>query len=190
MPVRLSPTVGCAVIFVANLFFAGILGANEVAQVAPFRACAEVENDIARLDCFDRAVADLSGDGEATEPASAQNAELAGPETPDDSDSNRVEVASNVTPKAKKYPPTRPETVQEADENMIKSCQFLGTVTGKSGWGGLAAGAASKGTMRSAKKKAAKLGATHVVFGQFNNGSGPALQMSNRQARAYRCPSD
>ena len=68
---------------------------------------------------------------------------------------------------------------------MVEGCEYLGLVVGKSGWGGLAAGAASKGTMRSAKKKAAKMGATHIVFGNFDNASG--MKASTRQARAYRC---
>ena len=76
--------------------------------------------------------------------------------------------------------------IKDADEAMIDGCEYLGIVVGKSGWGGLAAGAANKGTMRSAKKKAAKMGATHIVFGNFDNASG--MKVSTRQARAYRCP--
>lgn len=49
-----------------------------------------------------------------------------------------------------------PPVVKEADEQMIVGCEFLGSVVGKSGWGGLAAEAARNGAMRSAKKRAAQ----------------------------------
>ncbi|MEO1087236.1 MAG: DUF4156 domain-containing protein, partial [Acidobacteriota bacterium] len=81
--------------------------------------------------------------------------------------------------------PTSAKDIVEADENMVKDCQFLGTVVGKSGWGGLASGAASRGSMKSAKKKAAKLGATHIILGDFKNSSGMAA--STTQTRAYAC---
>ena len=148
-------------------------GALAEDDLSAFLDCVEIENDIARLECFDAAVAALDLDAEPV----ADPVEV----------STEEESAEPQKAQAKptKRRPTRPDQIREADENMVESCEFLGSVFGKSGWGGLAAGSASKGTKRSAMKKAAKLGATHIVFGAFNNASG--LQVSNREARAYYC---
>lgn len=128
--------------------------------------CAGEENDIARLQCFDGVAA-------ALEPEAAEVAAEAAPPKP-----------------APKLPrrPTSAKTIVEADERMVENCEFLGTVVGKSGWGGLASGAASRGSMKSAKKKAARLGATHIVVGHFENSAG--LKSSTTQTRAYACDED
>ena len=83
--------------------------------------------------------------------------------------------------------PSAPDAIREADEQMVQGCEFLGTVVGKSGWGGLAAGTARKGAMRSAKKRAAELGATHLVVQGFDVGSGVTMEASTIEGRAYRC---
>lgn len=135
-----------------------------------FRKCKVQENDIARLQCFDDAAASLDSEEQEASETSAVGDETA---------------KLSAEPR---QPPRRldPSQIKDADEAMVEDCEYLGIVVGKSGWGGLAAGAASKGTMRSAKKKAAKMGATHIVFGNFDNASG--MKASTRQARAYRCP--
>lgn len=73
---------------------------------------------------------------------------------------------------------------------MVEDCEFLGTVVGKSEWGGLAPETARKGATRSAMKRAAALGGTHVVFDDFKVGSGVTMQATTLQGRAYRCEVD
>ena len=147
------------------------LTAPTTADLTTIRDCANLENDIARLQCFDEAVAALP----AELPTEAQSA-------PEPEKKAKAEKPKNLKP-------TKPDDIQEADERMIEECHFLGTVLGKSGWGGVASGMGAKGTLKSAKKKAAKLGATHIVLGEFNNGSGVTMQATNRTARAYYCDS-
>ncbi len=144
-------------------------------DLSAFLDCGEIDNDIARLECFDAAVAAIDQDAEPVADPLEVSAE----------EKNAEPQKAQAKPTKRR--PTRPDQIREADDNMVESCEFLGSVFGKSGWGGLAAGSASKGTKRSAMKKAAKLGATHIVLGAFNNGSGPTLQVSNREARAYYC---
>jgi len=75
--------------------------------------------------------------------------------------------------------------VQEGDPAVVnRDCKLLGTVSGRSVFGGSEAGR-MEGAMQDARAKAAALGATHVVFltldnsGMFNTGQATA--------RAYRC---
>ncbi len=139
-------------------------------DLAAFLKCTDLENDIERLQCFDIAAAGATA-AEQEPPGSVE----AGPEE------------ASPPPEVQQVPSSRldPSQIKDADEAMVEGCEYLGIVVGKSGWGGLAAGAASKGTIRSAKKRAAKIGATHIVFGNFDNSSG--MKVSTRQARAYRC---
>lgn len=69
--------------------------------------------------------------------------------------------------------------VVEADEKMVESCNFLRTVTEK----------ALLGTVNTAQKKvmkkATKLGATHVVFTEFESAN--AINFASAAARAYDC---
>ncbi len=163
MRLRVLGFVACAL--VTGLLSAPISG-GELDELC---ACIEFENDIERLQCFDAAAAELADCKEST-PDSAED----------------VSEGAAPLPETKKTPKrVHPSQIKDADERMVEDCEFLGTVLGKSGWGGLAAGAASKGAMRSAKKRAAAMGATHIVFGHFDNASG--LRVSTRQARAYRC---
>ena len=154
------------VAFSVGLFSSPVLAGD----LDAFRKCIDLENDIARLECFDAAAARFT------------NAELSSVGA---SGAGNEEQEHLPTPSRT---PERldPSEIKDADEAMVEGCEYLGIVVGKSGWGGLAAGAASKGTMRSAKKKAAAMGATHIVFGNFDNSSG--MKASTRQARAYRCP--
>lgn len=74
-------------------------------------------------------------------------------------------------------------TVQEADANMVAGCTYLGDVTGTSGWGGLAASTGIENAKNQALERAAKKGATHVVWNSIAGGWGPSVS-----GKAYRCP--
>ena len=137
----------------------------EPPDAASFLKCADVENDIARLQCFDEVVAQMEPGEVAEDVATAE------PE-----------------PEPAPFKPATAKQVIEADEKMVETCKFLGSVRGTSGWGGAAAGAARKGSRNSAKKKAFKLGATHIVFLDFENSRG--LASSSTEARAYRCETE
>ena len=78
-----------------------------------------------------------------------------------------------------------PEQVRDADDRMVAECELLEDVTGKSGWGGgFGTTMGIKGAKKSARKKAAKRGGTHIVWGQITNG-----MLTTIQARVYRCSS-
>jgi len=75
--------------------------------------------------------------------------------------------------------------VQDGDPAVVnRDCKLLGTVSGRSIFGGSDT-ARMEGAMQDARNKAAAMGATHVVFitvdnaGMFNTGQ--------TTARAYRC---
>ncbi|MFH0781955.1 MAG: hypothetical protein V2B20_08385, partial [Pseudomonadota bacterium] len=72
--------------------------------------------------------------------------------------------------------------VLEADEKVVTNCKYLGDVTGTSGWGNLAASTGVNNAKNEALEKAAKLGATHVVWTQISGGYSPFVN-----GRAYRC---
>ena len=149
-------------------------------DLGPFIECTHLENDIARLQCFDEAAAALAGG--TTVHSNDDLSESDESAVPPTGVARNGDSSSSVEPAEE----TAPSEIIEADDKMVENCEFLGTVMGKSGWGGLAAGAASKGSLRSAKKRAAKLGATHLVAGGFRGGY--QLQASTFQGRAYRCP--
>ncbi len=75
--------------------------------------------------------------------------------------------------------------VEDGDPAVVnRDCKLLGTVSGRSVFGGSET-ARTEGAMQDARIKAAAMGATHVVFmtvdnsGMFNTGQ--------TTARAYRC---
>lgn len=73
--------------------------------------------------------------------------------------------------------------IRDADDHMVQNCEYLQDVQGKSGWGGaFGTGAGINGAKKSARKQAAKLGATHIVWGQITPSG-----MTYIQGRAYRC---
>ncbi|HEX5960740.1 MAG TPA: DUF4156 domain-containing protein [Rhodanobacteraceae bacterium] len=79
--------------------------------------------------------------------------------------------------------PTREAlAVQDADAAMVKGCAFVGEVTGTSGWGGLAASAGEANAQNEAREKAAKLGATNIVWDSLRAGYAPSVS-----GKAYRC---
>jgi len=73
--------------------------------------------------------------------------------------------------------------VHEADDEMVKGCEYLGDVTASSGWGGLAQGMGQSRSRKSAFKRAAEKGATHLVWSRQASGMGGA----NASGRAYKC---
>ena len=73
--------------------------------------------------------------------------------------------------------------VRDADSSMVRSCKFLGIVTGTSGWGGaLGASAGEQNAENSARTKAAAMGANRIVWMTVNGGWAP-----NASGNAYRC---
>lgn len=74
--------------------------------------------------------------------------------------------------------------IKEADEKMVyqQDCNFLGLVSGTSGWGNLAASAGISNAKNEALDKAAILGASHVIWTSVNAGF-----MCSVTGRAYDC---
>jgi len=79
-------------------------------------------------------------------------------------------------------PSTAAARVQEADNQMVAGCKYLGDVQGSSGWGNLAASAGMENAKNEARDSAAKLGATHVVWNNITGGYSPYVS-----AKAYKC---
>ena len=72
--------------------------------------------------------------------------------------------------------------VHDADAAMVSDCTFVGYVTGTSGWSGVAGDAGEANAQNEAREKAAKLGATDVVWQTVRSGWG-----SSANGEAYRC---
>jgi S1-C subfamily serine protease len=66
----------------------------------------------------------------------------------------------------------------EADAKMVENCKFVGTTTGYSLWG------SRKNAVKDSFKKAAKMGATHLILGEINTDS---LGSQYTTAKAYLC---
>lgn len=69
-------------------------------------------------------------------------------------------------------------SVIEADAKMVENCKFMGTTTGYSLWG------SRKNAVKDALKKAAKMGATHLILGEINTDS---LGSQYTTAKTYQC---
>jgi hypothetical protein len=82
-------------------------------------------------------------------------------------------------------PSATARSVRDGDPAVVnRDCKLLGTVSGRSMWGG------SDETRREiaindAREKAAAMGATHVVFIASDNSA--MLGVGHATARAYRC---
>jgi hypothetical protein len=72
--------------------------------------------------------------------------------------------------------------VIQADEKMVAACKFLGQVEGSSGFGNIASSVGMANARNEATEKAARLGATHILFVNVSGGYSP-----NAQGRAYDC---
>ena len=76
--------------------------------------------------------------------------------------------------------------VRDGDPLTVnRDCKLLGTVNGRSVFGGSEEGRRD-GAMNDARAKAAALGATDVVFVNIDNSE--MLNTGHATARAYRCP--
>jgi hypothetical protein len=75
--------------------------------------------------------------------------------------------------------------VEDGDPAIVnRECKLLGTVSGRSVFGG-SDNARLEGAMQDARTKAAAMGATHVVFIAVDNSG--MLSTGQATARAYRC---
>jgi hypothetical protein len=75
--------------------------------------------------------------------------------------------------------------VSEGDPAVLnRDCKLLGTVSGRSLFGG-ADEARVQNAMNDAREKAAAMGATHVIFLEADTKG--ILSRGNASARAYRC---
>jgi hypothetical protein len=82
-------------------------------------------------------------------------------------------------------PSSAARSVSEGDPAVLnRDCKLLGTVSGRSLFGG-ADEARVQNAMNDAREKAAALGATHVVFLAADTKG--ILNRGNASARAYRC---
>lgn len=78
-----------------------------------------------------------------------------------------------------------PVKVQDGDPAFVnRDCKLLGTVSGRSVFGGSEAGRI-EGAVQDARNKAAAMGATHIVVLTVDNSG--MLNTGLATARAYRC---
>jgi len=78
---------------------------------------------------------------------------------------------------------TKARTVVEADEKAVEGCAYVGIFNGTSGWGGTAATDLGATNAKNAVfERAAKKGATHVVFVSLTGG-----MFTKAAGKAYRC---
>lgn len=74
-------------------------------------------------------------------------------------------------------------TIQDANTAIVQKCKYLADVAGSSGWGNIAASTGIENAKNEAREKAAKLGATHIVWGTVQGGYSPFVS-----GQAYQCP--
>jgi len=74
--------------------------------------------------------------------------------------------------------------VREADEKTVAGCTFVGNVAGTSAIDGATSSQGVRNAKLEATGKAAKIGATHVVWSSVEG----TLEGSSVSGRAYRCP--
>jgi hypothetical protein len=74
--------------------------------------------------------------------------------------------------------------IHELPPERVGECQFLATVHGSSGWGGVLSSVGEEGAKIELVNQAARLQATDIVWVSVSGGMGGGEAM----ARAYRCP--
>jgi hypothetical protein len=79
-------------------------------------------------------------------------------------------------------PSSRAGIVKDADERFVANCQFVGNVTGTSGWGNLAASTGINNAKNEAREQAAQLNATHIWWQSIEGGYSPKVS-----GNAYIC---
>jgi hypothetical protein len=75
--------------------------------------------------------------------------------------------------------------VADADARMVEQCKFVGHVSGGSVIGGVLQRTARSHARDVAKRDAAKLGATHIVWSNVHSGY---FEGASADGDAYRCP--
>ena len=76
--------------------------------------------------------------------------------------------------------------VVEGDPAVVnRTCKLLGTVNGRSWFGGISDEAKTQAAMNNAREKAAAMGATHYLF--VANDTSGAFDSGHAALRAYRC---
>ena len=70
----------------------------------------------------------------------------------------------------------------DADENTVKSCLFVESVSGTSGVGGLFASQGVANAKNEARSQAADAGATHIVWSSVSGGMTASVS-----GNAYKC---
>lgn len=93
-----------------------------------------------------------------------------------------VYIAASVLFGCAVAPSERAAAVKDADARIVESCTFVGDVDGTSGVGGLRAGTGLENAKNEARDKAAKLGATNIVWSTIEAGMGALAS-----GRAYKC---
>jgi hypothetical protein len=82
-------------------------------------------------------------------------------------------------------PTERATSIREATADMVAKCEFVGTVTGASSLGGMAArDTAIENAKTEALNRAATRGATRVVWKALDN----SFSSSHAVGDAFRCP--
>jgi len=83
-------------------------------------------------------------------------------------------------------PAVDPKALQEGEPQQLnRECKLLGTVTGSSIFSGLSDEAKLQGALSSARDKAAKMGATHILVMKAEVTG--AMGLGEATVRAYRC---
>lgn len=83
-------------------------------------------------------------------------------------------------------PNVKADALQEADPSFLnRECKLLGTVEGRSVFGGLSEEAKLKGAVLNVREKAAAMGATHILMMKATVTG--AMGIGEATARAYRC---
>lgn len=72
--------------------------------------------------------------------------------------------------------------IKDADLNLVSNCEFVGSVSGTSGWGNLASSTGIYNAKNEAREQAAKLHASHIVWQNIAGGYSP-----NVSGNAYAC---
>jgi hypothetical protein len=78
--------------------------------------------------------------------------------------------------------PARAAKIVDADEAVVAHCTFLKDVDGRSVFGERLKGPAVEKAKEDARGEAAKLGATHIVWGKPNS-----TDVTTITGKAYRC---
>lgn len=84
--------------------------------------------------------------------------------------------ATSLSPRASK--------IQDADQHLVAGCKFVGSVTGTSGMGNIAAATGINNAKNEAREQAVRLNATHIVWFSVAGGYTPTVS-----GNAYKCNS-